>query len=361
MSTPTQAKLALCGGLLLFAFVGTTQAQFKSDAATSKAPVVGPAPAAPDTELLHTAKVKVTRGDYDTQLLRLPPDARGGFGANIDRINALLRALLLEKTLAQSARDTGLDKDPEVQRQVKAEVERVLAAAQMQRNVAKWEAEFNARPNLEQAAKERWLTREDRFRGPDDVKVTVIRYSATGGSIEAAKAKATAARERILQGGDMSAIAKAESNDASASAGGKLDWRSLRSLADLGLPRGASVPREKGEVSRVIEGPDAVWLVRLDDRRPGAKRDFEDVKPQIIADLRRDYVEQQQQTLQRSVRDDPSIVVNQPAVDALVVRIDGAVAAPAAPSAAMPGAPGAAQRGKGQGKGRGQNAPATPK
>ena len=41
-----------------------------------------------------------------------------------------------------------------------------------------------------------------------------------------------------------------------------------------------------------------------------------------MQDLRKEYVDTMRAKKMTAIRDDPSIVVNQPAVDALVVRID---------------------------------------
>ena len=64
-----------------------------------------------------------------------------------------------------------------------------------------------------------------------------------------------------------------------------------------------------------------------------------DVKDEIIGEFRRAYVDDQRQQRMAAIRNDPSIVVNKPAVDALVVRIapqlldkhEGDAPAPAAP------------------------------
>ena len=284
---------------------------------------VGPAPADPSTVLLKSSKVTLTRGDYDTDLLKLPESARGGFGANIDRINTALRAILVDKTLAQEARDDGLDRDPEIQRKIAAETNRILAAAVIDREREGWEKAFDARPNLEQAARERWLAQPDKYRRPDEVTFTQIKYGFASSTPEQAREKAADARRRIVAGADASAIAAAESNDPDAArTRGKVDWTSVRAIGEGRLANGIANLRNVGDVSRPLEGDDGFYVVRLDGKRPGPPRDFDNVKKSIIADMRKEYVSTMLTQKLAAIRNDPTIVVNQPAVDALVVRID---------------------------------------
>jgi peptidyl-prolyl cis-trans isomerase C len=328
--------------------VGTAAAQIIRDGTPLP---VAPAPRAdPSIELLHSSKVKLTRGDYDTQLERLPPDARGGFGNNIDRINTLLRVILVDKTLSADARAQGLDKDPDIARRIAAETDRILAQAVMQRAQAQWEAEFDARPNLDEAARERWLVMSERYREPDQYQVTVLRYAFDkNGGNDGAREKANDARRRIAAGGDMTALAKSESDDPSAQTGGKLDWRTARSFDDSRLGRAVANLRQPGDLTRPIETDDAYYLIRLDAKRAGDKKPFDEVKAAIIADLRKEYVSTKLSEKMASIRNDPTIVVNQPAVDALVTRVDPSLLKPTMPMPADADEAPRARRGRGKG------------
>jgi peptidyl-prolyl cis-trans isomerase C len=293
--------------------------------ATQPAPVVSGGslqPADPDTELLHTPTARLTRGDYDAELSRLPEDSRAGFGTNIDRINSLLRVMLVDRTLAKEARDAGLDKDPEIARILAAESDRVLAKALMDRNQAQWEKEADARPGIDQAARERWLSQPDRYRRAEEIKLQQIFYAIPKHSLPDAKSLVQAARAKIVAGASMDDIAKAESDDAeSAQKGGHVDWRAARDM-DPKLARVVFGLRKPGDLSRPIETDAGMYLVRLDAKRAGDVRPYEDVKASILAELRREYVDTKRSQRMSAIRNDPAIVVNQPAVDALVVRID---------------------------------------
>ncbi len=278
-------------------------------------------PADPSTELLHSGAVTLTRGDYDLQLSRLPEDSRAGFGTSIERVNALLRVMLVDKTLAKEARDTGIDKDPELQAKIAAETERMLSQAVMERNTAKWEKEFDTRPNIEAAARERWLTQQDKYRRSGEVKLTEIVYTTAKHTPGEARAMAQAARQKITAGADMAALAKSESEASSAASGGQLDWKTADDF-DQRIARAAFGLKNVGDLSRPVESDDGVHLLRLDGKRPGQVKPFEQVKASIITEMRREYVDSMRTERLAAIRNDPSIVVNQPAVDALIVRVN---------------------------------------
>ncbi|MEO8849149.1 MAG: peptidylprolyl isomerase [Casimicrobiaceae bacterium] len=303
--------------------VGGDLVQAQTQASTAP-PTIGGATQAsdPGVELLHSGDIRLTRGEYDTQLSRLPEEARGGFGTNVDRINALLRVMLVDKTLAKQARDEGIDRDPEVAGIISAETDRILAQAVMTRNEKQWDKDFNARPNIEAAAHERWLTQPDKFRKPAEIKVTHLLFSTAKRSALDARVMAQAARAKIIEGANMDALVKSESEDpAAAQDGGHIGWSTAQDL-DPRFARGAFALAKVGDVSRPIETDKGFELIRLDAKRPGTVRPYEEVKAAILAELRKEYVDTLRAQRMAAIRNDPAIVVNQPAVDALVVRID---------------------------------------
>ena len=84
-----------------------------------------------DEVLAENSYAKVTRGDYEAELQRLPPDMRGGFGNSGKRVFDLVSRLLLTKSLAAEARKNGLDKDPAIQRRIALEIDRFEAALEV--------------------------------------------------------------------------------------------------------------------------------------------------------------------------------------------------------------------------------------
>src|SRR5690349_21561067 len=63
------------------------------------------AQSAADEVLAENGLAKLTRADYETDLLRIPPEMRGEFAASPKRLTTMLNSLLIDKTLAQEARN----------------------------------------------------------------------------------------------------------------------------------------------------------------------------------------------------------------------------------------------------------------
>jgi peptidyl-prolyl cis-trans isomerase C len=312
---------------LLAATLGATQAfgvqaQSISGANPPPAAVVAAAAADPSIELIRNSSVKVLQGDYDTELLRLPAESRSGFGTDINRINTLLGSLLVNRTLAAEARIAGLDRDPVIQRRISLEVDRVLALALQQQLEEQWAKEFDARPGMDQAARERWLAGQDRYRTPEQVQVTHILFEVPKRKREDAFRMAQEARAKVVAGADMNALAREISDDPSAQRNnGRLDWR-MRNELDPQFARAAFALAKPGELSEPVNSRFGWHVIRLDAKRQGTVIPYDQVKAAILGEMRKAYVEQKRTERLASIRNDPSIVVNEPAVNALVKRID---------------------------------------
>ena len=116
--------------------------------------------------LIENAEVKVTRADYETELLRVPPEMRDAFAGDPKRIAALLNNLLIGKALAADARKVGIDRDPTIQRRIALEAEKVLAQAQVQRIEESAGAEFGSKEAAYLAkARETYLVNAKQYQG----------------------------------------------------------------------------------------------------------------------------------------------------------------------------------------------------
>ena len=126
---------------------------------------------APDMNevLLENRWAKVTRGDYEAELLRLPADIRGGFAVNAQRVSDLLLRMLVTKSLAAQARASDVYKDVETQRRRALEIDRVDAGILIARIEDDAGKAFDARKGqFEARVREIYLaTRDTRYREKD--------------------------------------------------------------------------------------------------------------------------------------------------------------------------------------------------
>lgn len=276
-----------------------------------------------DEVLVENSYANVTRGDYEAELQRLPPDMRAGFGNSGKRVFDLLSRLLLTKSLAAEARKNGLDKDPAIQRRMALEIDRLQAGLE----VAKIEEDAGKafdfrRPQLESRARELYLANRDKYRVPEQVSVSHILFDTKKHTPEEALKLAQEARAKIVAGADFSALAKEVSEDpTSLRNSGRLDYFDKGQM-DPAFSDAAFALQNVGDVSEPVRSSFGYHIIRLEGRHPASVRTFEQVKHSILAEERVKYIEAQRDIALAPMKSDPATKVNQPAIDSLIVKAD---------------------------------------
>jgi peptidyl-prolyl cis-trans isomerase C len=278
-------------------------------------------PLPPDV-LVKSRWMELTRADYERALARVPEKHRFEFAASPKRIQDLLNGLLVTKTLAAQARSHGTRPGPKFA-PGDPEGDRELAAAELRRIDADAGRAFDARKSaFEAKARELYELDREKYRAPDEVRISDIAVSIKDRGEEAALARAREARQKLLGGAEFATIAREYSDDATTrDNGGALPFVSAKRLAP-DYAKGVFALSKPGEISEPIKGPVAYHVVRLDERRPAHVRPFEEVRDEIMQGLRSRYIEDQRNLRIRAIHEDPDIQINQAAIDALVNRID---------------------------------------
>jgi len=277
-------------------------------------------PADGDVVLAQNAWARLTLNDYRTELLNLPPDMRDAFSTDPKRVAGLLNNLLTMKTLAAQARQQGIDREPETQRRLALDTEKVLAQIQVQKMEEKLGAEFDAKlPELTARARELYMIDKAKYTQPAQIDTSHILFAKTRGE-EAALAAAKEARAKLAAGADFATLAKELSDDAGSKAnGGHIGWRAQGQL-DPAYEKAAFALKKEGDISEPVASTFGYHIIKLEGRRPEMVLPFEEVKPQIIAEMRGKYIDEHRDAALGALRTDPSIKPNQPAIDALVQR-----------------------------------------
>jgi peptidyl-prolyl cis-trans isomerase C len=281
---------------------------------------------AADEILVENSFAKVTRGDYEAELLRLPPDLRGGFANSGKRVYDLLDRLLVTKSLAAQARAAGLDKDPEVQPRLALEIDRIHAGLQVARIEEEAGRAFDSRrPQLEARARELYLANRDKYRVPEQVAASHILFDIKKHTPEEALKLAQETRAKILAGADFNALAKQVSEDPTAQRnGGHIDYFDKAQM-DPAFADAAFALKNVGDVSEPVRSSFGYHLIRLEGRHPSTVRTFDQVKESILAGERTKFIDGERETALAPLRNDPATKVNQAAIDALVTKIDPSV------------------------------------
>ncbi len=273
--------------------------------------------------LVENRWAKVTRGDYESELLRLPPDIRGGFAFNSKRVTDLLVRMLVTKSLAVQARAGDLYKDPDMQRKRALEIDRADAAILIAKTEDDAARAFDANiATFEARARELYLASSGSFRVPEQISASHILFNTSTHSKEQALKLAQEAQAKLAAGADFSVLAKEISEDPSARQNsGRLGWFD-KSKMDKAFTEAAFALKKPGDVSQPVLSSFGYHLIRLDDRRPEHVKSYDEVKTEILAQERKKYIDGQRDSLIGAVRDDPLSKINQTAVDALVPKID---------------------------------------
>jgi parvulin-like peptidyl-prolyl isomerase len=171
-------------------------------------------------------------------------------------------------------------------------------------------------------ARELYTLDRDKYRTPEEVRISDIAVSIKQRGDEAALARAREARQRIDAGADFAAVARDYSDDPTTrDKGGALPFVTAKALAP-DYAKAVFALTTVGAVSEPIKAPSAYHVVRLDERRPPRPQTFEEVGDSIMRDLRIRYVTEQREARIKAIQEDSGLQVNQAAVDSLVNHID---------------------------------------
>jgi len=283
--------------------------------------VVPPAGAAESSSvvLVKSPETVVTRGDFDADLERIPPDKRDAFASSPQRVQAVLNSLLVSKTLAARARAQGADRDPDIARRIALATDRLLATQMLEKVEAGARAEFDRNSERNAArARELYLAGGNKYSAPEEIDASHILFKIDKRSKEAALAAAQAARAKLAAGADFPALAKEVSEDpTAASNGGRLSW----------FPRGAMDPafelaafglRNPGDLSEPVLSSFGYHIIRFEGRKPAHQLQFDEVKVKIIDEMRTNYVNEKRDALVAGIRSDSRLEVNTQAIEALM-------------------------------------------
>jgi peptidyl-prolyl cis-trans isomerase SurA len=152
------------------------------------------------------------------------------------------------------------------------------------------------------------------FEGDDEVRVRHIFIPFAEGGGAQAEAQARAEGQRVLQrlrtGEDFGAVAKAVSRGPSAEDGGELGWLKRgtihRTLED------AAFALETGEISGLVEAGPGIHILKVEERRRGGGKSFEQAREEIRQRLGEEQAETYRQQYVAELRRDALIDVKLP-------------------------------------------------
>ena len=281
------------------------------------------AQASPDEVLAENELAKITRADYEADLLRIPPEKRDSFSSDPKRVGTELSSLLTNKTLGAEARKAGIDRDPKVQRLIALQVDAVLAQLEVRAIEEQAATRFEAkREQFLVKAREVYVRDKDKYRVPEQVNASHILFDTKKRGNEAALALAKDTLANLRGGADFAATAREVSDDPTAKTNdGNVGWFGPGRM-DPAFTEAAFQLKSAGDISDPVLSSFGYHLIRLDGRRPATLASFDEVKDQIVADLRQTYVQEQREARVNGIRNDPAMKINKAAIDSLIFQAD---------------------------------------
>lgn len=310
--------LAMLVGVAAPSHAESTQ---KTKAKTGKSTtVLAPPPqpvSAPGSEVLMTwDHQKLDRLDFDAALQSsVKKEHRAEFPRDMRRITSLLDEVHVRRSLSERALKAGLDQDPLLERQLQLARERLLST----RWLEQWEASLSV-PDLTAAAEEQYKLKVDSYKLPDQANASHILIGLDKHSDEEARARAEEVLAKAKAGADFKSLVKEYSEDPSAGRNeGNLGWftreKMVKPFADA-----AFALEKAGDLSEVVKSNFGYHVILLHEKRPERQRTFEEVKASIVTDLEKKWRDEQRAILFGEIRNNKSIRLNAPAIDALLVK-----------------------------------------
>jgi peptidyl-prolyl cis-trans isomerase C len=242
--------------------------------------------------------VEVTFAEIDARVMELPKSIRGSYLNDPERIEEVVSNLLLEKQLAAKAKELA-GKDPYLELQMEQARNRFLAA-----RVQHLLEESMPVPDFEPLAEEKYLVNPEKYSGKTTLELTHILINDRGRTDAEARARAEEVRKLALEGERPFEDLVAEYTDEKkqgVTSSGKIN-KVIRGLTVPEFEKAAFALTTPGQISEVVKTQYGYHVIQLNQRHEAKLKPFDQVKAQIIEELRREYLARQRSTVVDELR-----------------------------------------------------------
>jgi hypothetical protein len=238
-----------------------------------------------DRVLVARGEHKITLADMDARMSRFPTHERAQFARDPANLARLMDRMLVDSVLVAEARELGLDKRPEVQRDIEIAVREVLATHRLN--------EFfrpEAEPDFGQIARERYLADPSAFDIPGTRIVEHVLIATGERSDEDALERAQDVLARAKEpGASFAALVQEFSDDPSKEGNqGRFTLTGPEGFA-AEFSEAAYALEAEGDISNPVKTQFGYHIIRLVEAAPGRSRSYEEVEQELVAKARRDY------------------------------------------------------------------------
>ena len=210
--------------------------------------------------------------------MRVPADKRSGFRVSYDRVVAVVDNVYVTRTLAQKARDAGLDADPAVQARLRQVQDAFLADLYTQ---SLEKQDTVAAGGLEARAREVYAADKEKFMTDEEAHVQQILIGVSCRTRPEARTLAQAAYQEAKSGKDFLELAtKYSDTGEKVPKGGDIGTGPVKRLVQP--VREALAKLKPGEISEPVESTFGYHVLKLIERKPAQPKPFDSIKQELI-------------------------------------------------------------------------------
>lgn len=240
-----------------------------------------------DTLVVSQGAARVTLGDVDAYVHRIPESDRKGFMAKPERIETMLRNMLLDKQLADEARKLGLEKDPIVQKQLQLAIETALSRARMENFRSSLKA-----PDFSEQAREDYLANKQKYTRPKRYDVKHILFDIQSRSPEQAEALANETEAKLATDpSQFDALVEQLSDDPSKKDNHGLIENAASESFVAPFAETARKLEKIGDISPPVRTVFGFHILKLIKTEPEQLQPYEQVRASIISRLEAEWME----------------------------------------------------------------------
>ncbi|MGH8122717.1 MAG: peptidylprolyl isomerase [Rudaea sp.] len=242
-----------------------------------------------DVQIVSQGGTTVTLADINAFMQRIPADRQVGFLDNAERVNQMVTSVLRDRQLAKLAVAQKLDQDPDIQAQIAFATREVLSREYMMR----LDQSFKV-PSMELAAREQYLAHKHDYVSGGSVEVQHVLISPNGRLDIEVKALADKVHsEAVANPGSFDQLVEKYSDDPSKSKNkGHIEDATSDKLVPAFVAAVKNLKTEN-EISPIVQTQFGYHIIKLIKNHPGRQLAFSEVKAQIEAKLKQDYIAEQ--------------------------------------------------------------------
>jgi peptidyl-prolyl cis-trans isomerase C len=285
--------------------------------------------ASANNTLIEGDGFSLSEEELNNRLTVLPVMERLRVGANEDILRQFINQQYRIEALYAGALKSGIADSEDVQEKIQIMIKQITIKAYL--NKLQDSVEI---PDLTALAELRYAAEREKYSVGDELEARhLLLKTGNTENNEKLKERIQGYKNRIEQGEDFAELAKLYSEDAgSAKAGGELKR----------FGRGQMVPEfeaavfelsEPGALSDIVQTKYGYHLIQLIAKYPGRQKSFDEVKPSIIAQLQREYLQEEMDRLRAEIVDPAKAKIHKEALQLYVEKTTKETQAEAAQAA----------------------------